>query len=552
MNATVRSDLGATWYAAQAAPLERPRLTYDLDVDVCVIGAGLAGLTAAREIARRGWSVAVLEARRVAWSASGRNCGFVVPGFGADIRHMVERTGLERAKALWKLSEAGVDYVRAAVRETLPEVAPESGWLDVSKVDSGDELLSIATLLGQEFGAEIEGWPTERVRAVLKTDHYFHAIHYPGAFTIDPLAYAHGLANAALAAGAMIFEETPALAIDPAGVRKRVRTPNGRVRAPHVVLAGNAHLGTLAPRLAETVLPVTGYVAVSAPLGERLGEAIAFRGAVSDSRHANHHYRIVGGDRLMWAGGGAIWPPSPRRAVRRFAAAIAQTFPRLGAVEFEYAWAGVMGFSVHRMPQVGEVVPGLWLASAFGAHGLNVTAIAGELIATAITERDDRWRLFLPYELVWAGGILGRAVHHVGAWSRRAGEDFAASLSRRREAVRRAEEQGMPTLTEPGPGPVVAVPAHVQPETHIVPAQTVPAGPPSEAEVSALVPEVESLLRAVARSGAAEQGAATVAAAQHETEESAEPQEPPATRAPDADAPEPENPPIPGISQPRR
>ena len=454
MNATVRTDLGGTWYAAQAAPLGRPRLTYDLDVDVCVIGAGLAGLTAAREIARRGWSVAVLEARHVAWNASGRNCGFVVPGFGADIRRMVERTGLDRAKALWQLSEAGVEYVRAAVRAAMPGVEPPSGWLDVSKVDNGDELLAIATLL-QDFGAEIEGWPTERVRATLKSDFYFHAIHHPGAFSVDPLAYAYGLANAALADGAMIFEETPALAIDPAGVRKRIATPKGQVRAPHVVLAGNAHLGSLAPSLAETVLPVTGYVAVSAPLGERLGEAIAYRGAVSDSRHADHHYRVVDGDRLMWAGSGAIWPPSPQRAARRFTAAISQVYPQLGAVEFEYAWAGVMGFSLHRMPQIGEVVPGLWLASAFGAHGINATAVAGDLIASAITERDDRWRLFLPYELVWAGGAFGRALRYVGGWSRRVGEDFAASVARRREAVRR-DEARMPAGEPPAPAEAVA------------------------------------------------------------------------------------------------
>ena len=497
MNATVRVDPGATWYTAQAVDaLERPRLTYDLDVDVCVIGGGLAGLTTAREIARRGWSVAVLEARRIAWNASGRNCGFVVPGLGADIRRVVERVGLDRAKTLWALSEAGVEYVRATIHDTaMPGVEPVAGWLDVSKVDNGDEMLAVATLLGQEFGAEIEGWPTERVRAALKSEFYFHAIHYRTAFHIDPLAYARGLANAALAAGAMIFEETPALAIDAVGVRKRVVTPKGRVRAPHVVLAGNVYLGALAPSLAETVLAVTGHVAVTPPLGERLAEAIAYKGAVSDTRSSDFHYRIVGGDRLMWAGGAGIWPPSSRRAAKRFADAIAQIFPQLGRVEFEHAWSGVMGFSVHRVPQVGEVVPGLWLASAFGAHGLNTTAMAGDLIASAITERDDRWRLLLPYELVWAGGILGRVVRHVGAWSRRAGEDFTASLARRREAAGRGEPSTAAAPMRPsrdapaGPAAIAARPT---------------AGATTKmtaTQASALVPEVESLLRRAARAG---------------------------------------------------
>jgi glycine/D-amino acid oxidase-like deaminating enzyme len=483
MNAMVQADAGASWYAQRATgAFERPRLTFDLDVDVCVIGGGLAGLTVAREVARRGWSAAVLEARRVAWNASGRNCGFVLPGFGANVRRMVERIGIDRARELWKLSEAGVEYVRAAIRDTgMPGVEPVAGWLDVSKVDSGDELLAIATLLGQEFGAAIEGWPTERVRAALRSESYFHAIHHPAAFHIDPLAYAHGLAHAALAAGAVIFEETPATAIDPAGVRKRVATPKGRVRAAHIVLAGNTHLGSLVPRLADTVLPVTGYVAVTAPLGARLGEAIAWRGAVSDSRRADHHYRVVGGDRLMWAGGGGFLPRGPRAVARRFQAAIARTFPQLGAVEFEHAWSGSMGFSLHRMPQVGEVIPGLWLAGAFGAHGLNTSAIAGALIAAAITEQDDRWRLFLPYELVWAGGSLGRVVQHVGAWSHGRGEEWAANVARRREAVRRAEAEQT--------GGVVAQPVRM-------------AEPPSMGEAASpatQVAQVESLLRRAAR-----------------------------------------------------
>ncbi len=551
MNATVQADFGASWYAGTAAgAFERPRLTFDIDVDVCVIGGGLAGLTAAREVARRGWSVAVLEAKRVAWSASGRNCGVVMPGFGSDPRRMVERVGIDLATDLWKLSQAGLDYVRATIRDTgMPGVRPVSGWLDVSKADNGDDLRAVAALLNGKFDTAIEAWPTERVRAVLKSDCYFQALHYPGAFHIDPLNYAHGLANAALAAGVAIFEESPALAIDPAGVRKRITTPSGRVRAAHIVLAGNAHLDALVPRLAETVLPVTSYVAVTAPLGERLGEAISYKGAVSDTRLSGAQYRIVGGDRLMWAGGVGTWPPSPRRAVGQFASAIAETFPQLGAVEIEHAWSGVMGFSVHGMPQVGEVIPGLWLASGFGGHGLNTTAMAGELIAGAITDGDDRWRLFLPYELVWAGGTLGRAVHHVATWARRGSESWAAGLSRRREAARRAEaaqrpEQAAPQVAPQQVTPRPMTPREVAPQRvasrevaprevapQVTPPQAAPRqvalpevmhaevllpqvapmpgpaarpGPayvepsPGEAAASALVPEVESLLGQVA------------------------------------------------------
>jgi glycine/D-amino acid oxidase-like deaminating enzyme len=437
---TVAKDYGESWYAATAvAAPDRQPLAVDLDIDVCVIGGGLAGLTAAREIARLGWSVVVIEAKRIAWGASGRNCGFVLPGFASDIGRVVERVGLDQAKTLWALSEAGVEYVRNTIRETdMPDVQPRRGWLDVSKVDNGDAMIALVAMLGQDFGAAVEGWPTERVREVLRSERYFHAIHYPRAFHIHPLNYALGLARAAEQDGVRIFEQTPALEIDPAGVRKRVLTPGGLVRAGHVVLAGNTLIAGLMPNLAATLLPVTGYVVVTEPLGTRLGEAIAYHGGISDSRFANYHYRIVDGDRLMWSGGGGSFARDPRRVGESFKAAITGTYPQFGEVGIAYAWSGTMGFPVHRMPQIGEASPGLWVASGFGGHGLNTSAIAGNLIARAITDNDDNWRAFLPFDLVWAGGRLGRAFAEAHFFVRNWLEEFEAKRAQQRERRRRA------------------------------------------------------------------------------------------------------------------
>src|SRR5437016_1283924 len=260
----------------------RPPLTYDIDVDVCVVGAGLAGITTAREIARRGWSVAVLERRRIAWNASGRNDGFVLPGFAASMDRIISRVGLDHAKALWALSDMGVKYVRTAIaEERMAGVAPIAGWLRASKVDNGDEGLADAQFYDEQLGVEAEAWPTERVRDVLRTNYYFHALHLPRAFHIHPLNYALGLAQAAEAAGARFFEDTPALAFDVEGVRKRVVTPSARVRAGHIVLAGNVHLGALMPRVAGTLMPIWSYVVTTAPLGAQLSEAIGYRGAIT-------------------------------------------------------------------------------------------------------------------------------------------------------------------------------------------------------------------------------------------------------------------------------
>jgi glycine/D-amino acid oxidase-like deaminating enzyme len=427
----------ATWYGDTIVETtQRGPLTADIDVDACVVGAGLAGLTTARELARRGWSVAVMESRQVASNASGRNTGFVLPGFAESMDVIVRRVGLDHAKALWALSEAGLDYVRMTIEETnMPGVSPTPGWLKVSKTDRADEDVALVTLIGQDFGSEVEGWPTDRVRSVLKSEHYFHAIHYPRAFHIHALNYALGLAAAAEAAGARIYERTPVLSIDVEGVRKRVTTPTARVRANHIVLAGGVHLGAVVPRIAGTLLPVWTYVATTEPLGRILPEVIAYRGAVSDGDHADSHYRIVGGDRLMWAGAMTTWEGNPRHFARRLKGDMARIYPLLSGVEVAHVWTGALGLALHRMPQIGELTPRIWLASGFGGHGLNTTAMAGNLVARAIAHGDDAWKLFLPFELVWSGGRIGRAVAQVHYWWRHKRE-----LSNAREARERERE----------------------------------------------------------------------------------------------------------------
>lgn len=429
---------GDSWYAAtmvRAPP--RPSLSLDLDVDVCVIGGGLAGLTTAREVARRGYSVVLLEAGRLARSGSGRNTGFVLPGFGADADKLVARVGFERAKDLWSLAQAGLDYVRSTIRsENAPGVDPQNGWLYVSKKDNNDEFVNYVGVLG-ELGCEIEGWSTERVRAVLRSERYFYAINYLQAITIHPLNYALALAAAAERDGARIFEHTPALSIDPTGVRKRIVTPGARVRADHVVLCANIELGQLMPRLAATLLPMTTYVITTAPLGARVAGAVGYRGGVSDSDLADNHYRIVGGDRLMLSGRATAWLRDPRRYVGALTADIKKTYPQLGDVTADYAWAGTLGITMHRMPQIGELGPGVWLASGFGGHGLNTTAMAGNIVARAIVEGDATWRQFTPFELVWAGGAFGRAAAQARVWIKRLHDRLEERRAKAREASRR-------------------------------------------------------------------------------------------------------------------
>src|SRR5579871_2220019 len=415
---------------------DRARLTFDLDIDICIVGAGLAGLTTALEAARLGASVAVLEGRHVGWNASGHQLGTVMPGYSLPLGELIERVGFDDARELWSLSKAGADFVRAnATEEHIPGINLSEGALEVSNVDAGEQLISRLQVLNDDFETEVEGWQVERVRAQLRTDRYFHGVYYPKAFQIDGPKYIEGLARLARRSGARIFEDTPVVSIDPSGIRKRIVTPSARLRASHIVLAGNVHLGAPLRRLSDTLLPVWRYAGVTAPLGDRLADVIVFKGSVSDTDGIDH-FRVIEGGRLMWASPETTWAARPRRFAGAIARRIQTVFPRLGPVEIAEPLGGAIGETVHGMPRIGQLRKGLWVASGFGRQGLNTSALAGQLIARSILWGDERWRLFSPFELVWAGGPIGRVAGHVvGTWGRGSSATSGA-LARYRERAR--------------------------------------------------------------------------------------------------------------------
>src|SRR3954451_20325095 len=425
---------------------QRSRLSFELDVEIAVVGAGLAGLTVALEAARLGASVAVLEGRHVGWNASRHQLGTVMPVFGVPVQALIARVGLEDTRELWALSKGGADYVRALANEA-SMVAASDGALEVSNVDVGDRLIARLQMLGEEFETEVEGWQIDRVRSEIRTDRYFHGVYYPKAFQIDGRKYVHGLAALARRAGARIFEDTPVVSIDASGIRKRIVTPSARVRASQIVLAGNVHLGAPAKRLSETLLPVWRYAAITAPLGERLAAATTFKGSITDTDGIDH-FRVIEGDRLMWASPETTWAARPERFSGAIQRRIGTIFPRLGPVQIAEVWGGAIGLTVHGMPQIGQLRKGLWVASGFGRQGLNTSAMAGQLIARSILHGDDRWRLFSPFELVWAGGTTGRvAALGIGMWNR-AIAAAAGALARYREKSRIKERAREARLEE--------------------------------------------------------------------------------------------------------
>lgn len=436
-----RETKGAGTYYSGLAP-ERPlrrKLAQDLDCEVCVVGGGFAGLWTARALAKRGYEVVVIEAGRVGGKASGRNAGFVGPGYAERLGDIVERVGLEHAQALWALSLEGVELVREAIRGVGFEgVDPVPGQLRVLRADDERAAHRQAERLRHQFDTRVDVWRKRDVHAVLRSPAYFQALSFPDSFHLNPLALAYGLAGELERAGVRIFEETEAQRADLDGVRKHMVTSGGRVRAKQVVLASGVPTGRVWPAVSRGVAPVTTFIGVTEPLGARLDAVMQYPGGVSDQRRAGHYFRRIGADRLLFGSGitalGGARPGVPAR----LAAELASVFPDLAGSRIEQAWTGTMAYAVHRMPQIGQIKPGVWLAAAFGGHGLNTSAMAGELVASGITAGDERWKLFGPFGVVRMGGLLGRAAMEAGYWHLRWKDRQEEKTRRRPPRIRTA------------------------------------------------------------------------------------------------------------------
>lgn len=396
------------WFEATRVPFAaRPELDYVAEADVCVIGGGLAGLHVALEVARKGWSVVLLEAQTIAHGASGGNAGIVCEGYAQPSSAIEAAVGLSRARALWKLSRDGVEAVRGLVEAArLPGVALEPGVIHVTRRIDTVAFRAEAERMMAEYGAPGLYWSADRLRADVRSDTFTAGLYDSSGFHIHPLNYCLGVAAEAQRAGARLYEHTPAQSIDLQSIRRTVSTAKGKVRCDHVVIAGSALLAPLFPRVSRGVMPVTSFCAVTERLGERAASALVTMAAVTEHRRASTRFRLVDGDRLLFSAqavAGRKPEADPEPPLR---AALAEVFPALADVRFDHLWAGVNGVTAQGMPQIGEIAPAVWVTTAYGAHGINSAAVAGIAVGRAIVDRNETVRLFEPFLRVGSQGLL--------------------------------------------------------------------------------------------------------------------------------------------------
>ncbi|HUR42606.1 MAG TPA: FAD-binding oxidoreductase [Aestuariivirga sp.] len=402
-----------TWYETTAQRGQpRASLRGEREADVCIIGGGLAGLTTALELARRGKRVVLLEAKYLAWGASGRNGGFVSNGYALSLDEIALRAGLDAAKALFNLSRSGTELVRREASE-VDGIKAGDGWIVARRYDSGSSLKIYRERLERIFGDERQFLDTEETRARLNSPRYFQSLYDASAFHVHPLRYALLISRLAEAAGAVLHENSPALELSGSSGAWTVGTAGGKVRAAHVVHTVSSLDRSIHPPTGRGVLPVATYVAVTESLQQ---DAIHTQSAVSDSRRAGNYFRLVGEGRILWGGAITTRLSAPGRLAERMRGDMLSVFPQLGKPKVDYAWAGLMGYARHKMPVIGGDGQGRWWATAFGGHGMNTTAMAGILLARAIADGDDEYRRFAPFTPQWLGGPLGRVGAQLSYW----------------------------------------------------------------------------------------------------------------------------------------
>ncbi|WP_201860616.1 NAD(P)/FAD-dependent oxidoreductase [Microvirga soli] len=409
-----------TYYSRTVSTSEiYPAAAGRIQADVCIVGGGLACLTAALKLARSGRKVVLLEAQRVAWGASGRNGGFVSAGYATGLSSIERRVGKDQARELFRLSMEGVGIVRRTIDELgIEDAKLVPGIAKALRYHSRGALQAACETQRREFGLSLRYLPRDEVRSLFVSPKYHEAILDEDAFHFHPLNYGRALAREAARLGAAIHENSAVISADLDGARKIVRTNVAEISAEHVVFTTGGYTGAVAPALKRAFLPIATYVLLTEYAPERVQGAIRTRAAILDDRRAGDYYRLVGdGSRILWGGRITTRTTDPRDIAALLRREMVTTYPQLADLKVEIAWSGLMAYARHLMPQIGQLKPGVWYCTAFGGHGMNTTAIGGMVIAEGIVGESDRYRLFAPFGLTWNGGILGRAAAQLTYWA---------------------------------------------------------------------------------------------------------------------------------------
>ncbi len=377
-----------SYYAATATPLDPfPMLQDRVDCDVCIIGAGYTGLSAALHLAQAGVDVVLLEAHRVGWGASGRNGGQAGTGQRVGIGELQRQYGRDTARTLWRIAEDAKVLVKQLISEHDIDCSYKPGDLHcMHKARYLDGAKRYVDLLNRDYDyPAIRFVPREEMREMLGTDAYHGGTLDSGAGHLHPLNFALGLARAARDAGVRIFEASRVESYT-AGSPCRIATKQGRVSAQTLVLACNGYLGGLDSRVAARVMPINNFIIATEPLGKDGARALIRDDiAVSDSRFVINYYRLSDDNRLLFGGGenyGYKFPSDIKSFVRR---PMLEIYPQLKEARIDYGWGGTLAITMNRLPHIARLGANVVTSSGYSGQGVTLATMAGKLLCQTIT-----------------------------------------------------------------------------------------------------------------------------------------------------------------------
>lgn len=382
-----------SWYAATAAPApDRPPLQGAHKVDVAIVGAGYTGLSAALHLASAGFRVAVLDAHRAGWGASGRNGGQLGTGQRVEQADLEEMVGEAHARQLWDLAEEATATAKSLIRDHAIDCDLKPGVIHtMHKARYVDDARHEVDFMAEKYGHQMQFLDRDALSQIVDSPAYHAGVIDPGGSHLHPLNYALGLARAAEAAGAVIYEQSEVTGITE-GAEVTLTTSGGTVTATQVLLACNGYLGDLSPVIAGRVMPINNFIIATEPLEESLAKrVIANDMAVADSKFVVNYYRLSPDRRLLFGGResyGYRFPSDIKSFVRKAMLAI---YPYLSDTRIDYGWGGTLAITMNRLPCLRRIQPNIYSASGYSGHGVAMATLSGRLVAEAMQGQAEKF-----------------------------------------------------------------------------------------------------------------------------------------------------------------
>ncbi|QUX98004.1 FAD-dependent oxidoreductase [Marinomonas sp. CT5] len=377
----------SSYYEATAnAVKNRPQLVGDHSTDICIIGGGFTGTSAALHLAEAGYKVTLLEANHIGWGASGRNGGQICQGHNMGHADLVAKVGKETADLLWQTSVDSVEIVKDLIAQYQIDCDLTSGVLHVaSKSRHADDIKQAVEYKRQQLNYDkVDYLDANAVAAKLGTDRYFGGEWYKDGAHIHPLNFVLGLANAAESHGATLYEHSEVIEYTD-GKEPEVITNKGRVKCRYLLFACNGYLGNLNGPAARKIMPINNFIIATEPLPDKVTELInPERLAVADSKFVVNYYRLSSDGRMLWGGGENYTPSFPKDIAGFVKKHMLATYPELAQYHIDYAWGGTLAITLNRMPQITRQQENIFVAQGYSGHGVALATYAGAIFAKAV------------------------------------------------------------------------------------------------------------------------------------------------------------------------